>query len=197
MRGRPRRVFARLRSTGPTGAWSGVRLLSSMGMSDRVRTYCGEDRSVLRGFPVLRGAHRAVRLRLDPVLLPGVAPAGTGARLRRGGVLRDRPRRQGAAPPAAATAARRRPAGPRVPGAADRHVRPDAGSPTRLTDGLARSVEACSRAADLYYPWCRVTQRPHEISGPHVFVNPTGIRYGDTATPIRRPMSLPRGDQHG
>jgi DivIVA domain-containing protein len=24
-------------------------------------------------------------------------------------------------------------------------------------------------------------------SGPHVFVNPTGIRYGDTATPIRRP----------
>src|SRR3954452_626749 len=32
-----------------------------------------------------------------------------------------------------------------------------------------------------------VTQSPQVSSGPHVFVNPTGIRYGDTATPIRRP----------
>src|SRR3954464_4087854 len=32
-----------------------------------------------------------------------------------------------------------------------------------------------------------VTHSPHASPGPHVFVNPTGIRYGDTATPIRRP----------
>src|SRR3954464_7179222 len=32
-----------------------------------------------------------------------------------------------------------------------------------------------------------VTQSPCPFSGPRVFVNHTGIRYGDTATPIRRP----------
>src|SRR3954451_12914107 len=32
-----------------------------------------------------------------------------------------------------------------------------------------------------------VTHSPHALSGAHLFVNPTGIRYGDTATPIRRP----------
>src|SRR3954465_13834805 len=32
-----------------------------------------------------------------------------------------------------------------------------------------------------------VTDSPQASPGPHVFVNPTGIRYGDTATPIRRP----------
>src|SRR3954470_18989678 len=32
-----------------------------------------------------------------------------------------------------------------------------------------------------------VTHSPQASPGPHVFVNPTGIRYGDTATPIRRP----------
>src|SRR5690349_8482783 len=32
-----------------------------------------------------------------------------------------------------------------------------------------------------------VTQSPRLFPGPHLFVNPTGIRYGDTATPIRRP----------
>src|SRR3954452_6294584 len=32
-----------------------------------------------------------------------------------------------------------------------------------------------------------VTHSRHKFSGAHLFVNPTGIRYGDTATPIRRP----------